>query len=104
MSQTKCPDCSEILSRRDVMLRHRRNKHSGSQVSQAYPQNIEAYPSPPPPQEELRPSLASQPPQWQKGVIQPTIPPQNDEIPRSDCNMASQEQADLAKPKMVLHQ
>ena len=62
MSQTSCPDCFQNFSRRDVMLRHRRNTHSDSKISQAYPQTRGAYPPPPPPP----------PPQ---GGIQPLPPP-----------------------------
>ena len=47
MFTTKCPECLEIFSRRDVMLRHRRHKHG--KINQAYPQGSEAY-LPPPPQ------------------------------------------------------
>ncbi|VDI38826.1 Hypothetical predicted protein [Mytilus galloprovincialis] len=44
MSNT-CPDCGSEFSRKDVMLRHQRNKH---RISQPYPQINDAYPPPPP--------------------------------------------------------
>ena len=40
-----CVSCDKTFSRRDVMLRHFRNKH---RTSQPYPQNHRAYPPPPP--------------------------------------------------------
>lgn len=54
-----CPDCQQVFSKRDVMLRHRRNKHG--RTSQAYPpppphappplpQHIRVYLPPPSPQ------------------------------------------------------
>ena len=64
MHATQCPDCFENFSRRDVMLRHRRNKHNGDKISEAYPQSSEAYP---PSQGVLL--------QQQQGVIPPPPPP-----------------------------
>ena len=109
MSRTPCPDCSEILSRRDVMLRHRRNKHTDTKIVQAYPQSIEAYPPPPPPPQEVvkaNPQSNEEypPPPPPQEVLRPPLPspPQNNEIPPPQCKIPSQEQADLAKPTMVL--
>ena len=45
MSST-CPECEMEFSRRDAMLRHKRNKHG---TTHPYPQSSDAYPPPPPP-------------------------------------------------------
>ena len=73
MSQTFCPDCSGAFSRRDVMIRHRRNKHLSDKVSHAYPQSNEAYPQ----SSEAYPPSQGVLLQQQQGVIQPqgVIPP-----------------------------
>ena len=67
MSQTFCPDCSRAFSRRDVMIRHRRNKHLSEKVSHAYPQSNEAYPQ----SSEAYPPSQGVLLQQQQGVIQP---------------------------------
>jgi hypothetical protein len=45
MSST-CPECEMEFSRRDAMLRHKRNKHG---TTHPYPQTSDAYPPPTPP-------------------------------------------------------
>ena len=67
MDSTTCPKCLVSFSRKDVMLRHYRNKHG---TTQPYPQSTDAYPPPPPPQEEVIP-----PPPPQEGNISPPPPP-----------------------------
>ena len=92
MHATQCPDCFKNFSRRDVMLRHRRNKHIGDKISEAYPQSSEAYPTYqgvllqqqqdviqpqgviPPPPPPPPPSQADKPPP-QGGIL----PPQQEE-------------------------
>lgn len=66
MHATQCPDCFENFSRRDVMLRHRRNKHIGDKISGVCPQSSEAFPP--------SKGVLLQPPQQQHGVIQPPLP------------------------------
>ena len=50
---TTCTECDMEFSRKDVMLRHKRNKHGISHAyppsSQAYPPSSQAYPPPPTP-------------------------------------------------------
>ena len=47
---TTCPECFCTFSRKDVMLRHLRNKHSSYPPPPPPPQIDQAYPPPPPPQ------------------------------------------------------
>ena len=79
MSQIFCPDCARAFSRRDVMIRHRRNKHSDGKISEAYPQSCEAYPQSSeayPPQGGVPP-----PPPPPQGGIPPPSPPAQGGIP-----------------------
>jgi hypothetical protein len=49
MSAT-CPECDMEFSRKDAMLRHKRNRHG---TTQPYPQSSQAYPPPPPPPQQV---------------------------------------------------
>jgi hypothetical protein len=66
MDSTTCSKCLVKFSRKDVMLRHNRNKHG---ITHPYPQSTHVYP-PPPPQE------GNIPPPPQEGNIPPPPPPQ----------------------------
>ena len=72
MSKT-CSECDMEFSRKDAMLRHKRNKHGVKQSkrSHAYPPSSQAYPppSPPSPTPPLSPSPPPPPPQ------QSSLPP-----------------------------
>jgi hypothetical protein len=73
MEGLTCPECHLTFARKDVMLRHKRNKHG---TTQPYPQSTDAYsPPPPPPQKEIIP-----PPPPEKGIIPPPSPPQKGNI------------------------
>ena len=70
-----CPDCKMEFSRKDVMLRHRRNKHSSR--NEPDPQSSDAYPPPPPPP----PHTIEAPPPPPPHAIEapPPLPPQSSE-------------------------
>ncbi len=59
MMSATCPECDMEFSRKDALLRHKRNRHgttqSYPQSSDAYPPNSQVYPPPkPPPQVVLQ--------------------------------------------------
>jgi hypothetical protein len=60
MSST-CPECEMEFSRRDAMLRHKRNKHG---TTRPYPQSSDAYPPPPPPPPPLTEGYTLPPPRY----------------------------------------
>lgn len=74
-----CPDCHKEFSKKDVMLRHRRNKHGlklTKQNSQTFAKPLllprhEVQPPPPPPQS----SEVEQPPPPQRSDAGPPPPP-----------------------------
>jgi hypothetical protein len=79
MSST-CPVCKLKCSRKDVMLRHKRNKHG---TTHPYPQSSDAYPplregyTPPPLREGYTPPLRERytpPPPLREGYT-PQLPP-----------------------------
>ena len=61
MMTATCPECDMELSRKDALLRHKRNRHETTQPypqsSDAYPPSSQAYPPPPltPPSSPLTP-------------------------------------------------
>jgi hypothetical protein len=66
MSAT-CPECDMEFSRKDALLRHKRNRHESTQPypqsSAAYPPSSQAYPlTPPPPLIPPPPPLTPPPP------------------------------------------
>ena len=52
MMSATCPECDMEFSRKDALLRHKRNRHQTTQPfpqsSDAYPPSSQAYPPPPP--------------------------------------------------------
>jgi hypothetical protein len=74
MSST-CPVCKLKCSRKDVMLRHKRNKHG---TTHAYPQSSDAYP---PLREGYTPQL---PPPLREGYAPQQPPPQQQPYSQSN--------------------
>ena len=67
MMSATCPECDMEFSRKDALLRHKRNRHQTTQPflqsSDAYPPSSQAYPPPPPPSSPLTsPALLTPPP------------------------------------------
>ncbi|WAR11149.1 LOW QUALITY PROTEIN: hypothetical protein MAR_036225 [Mya arenaria] len=60
MYSTRCQDCHRDFSRKDVMLRHRRNIHG--EIIKSYPKGSKAHPPPPPPTSPPPPPPTSPPP------------------------------------------
>ena len=80
-----CKVCKQGFSRKDAVLRHGRHKHG--EISKAYLQSSEVYPSPPPPPPLQGgippPPPPPPPPPLQGGIPPPPPPPQQGGIPQT---------------------
>ena len=79
MEGLTCPECHLTFSKKDAMVRHKRNKHG---TAQPYPQRTDAYPPPPPPPPSPPPSPPPplSPPRCRHEIMPPP-PPQKGSIP-----------------------
>ncbi|WAR05103.1 LOW QUALITY PROTEIN: hypothetical protein MAR_020472 [Mya arenaria] len=89
MYSTRCQDCHHDFSRKDVMLRHRRNIHG--EIIKSYPKGSKAHlPPPPPPTSPLPPPPPPPPPS-------PPPPP-----PRSPMPQGAPHRAHSGSPDVYL--
>ncbi|VDI79420.1 Hypothetical predicted protein [Mytilus galloprovincialis] len=80
MDDKTCPVCKLQFSRKDVMMRHHRNKHG---ITEPYPQTSHA--DPPPPQQRKGTSPPPPPPPQREGT---SSPPRGENTPPRDKETA----------------